>query len=185
MSSVSGSMTTLGHLFINDSRSLSPHFEFREKMILHLLPKLSDRGARTLGSLIFPLSLFARSTFEQQNSAERLIFFSIRNYDAKTLRGRTNQNETWCSQVFAVFFSSFILSRTDHVPVRDKIKLEKHGSPKAARLPKMAPTAAAEVHELCTDFSDCAKFNAHGTVDDPEMSKSLSHRSLKTIIFLV
>ena len=31
MSSVSGSLTTLGHLFINGSRSLSPHFEFQEK----------------------------------------------------------------------------------------------------------------------------------------------------------
>ena len=87
--------------------------------------------------------------------------------------------------MLAVFFSSFILSRTDHVPVRDKIKLEKHGSPKAARLPKMTPIAAAEVHKLCTDFDDCAKFNATGTVDDLEMAKSLSHRSLKTIIFLV
>ena len=185
MSSVSGSMTTLGHLFINGSRSLSPHFEFREKMILHLLPKLSDRGSRALGSLIFRLSLLARSTFEQQNSAERLIFFSIRNYDAKTLRGRTNQNETWCSQVFAVFFSSFILSRTDHVPVRDKIKLEKHRPPKPARLSKMTSIAAVEVHKLCTDFDDCAKSYSTGTVDDLEMAKSLSHRSLKTIIFLV
>ena len=82
-------------------------------------------------------------------------------------------------------FFKFYLSRTDHVPVRDKIKLEKHGSPKAAGLPKMTPIAAAEVHKICTDFDDCAKFNATGTVDDLEMAKSLSHRSLKTIIFLV
>ena len=87
--------------------------------------------------------------------------------------------------MLAVCFSSFILSRTDHVPVRDKIKLEKHGSPKAAGLPKMTSIAAAEVHKLRTDFDDCANFNTPGTVDDPEMAKSLSHKSLKTIIFLV
>ena len=49
----------------------------------------------------------------------------------------------------------------------------------------MTPIAAAEVHKLCTDFANSAKFNATETVDDPEMAKSLSHRSLKTIIFLV
>ena len=87
--------------------------------------------------------------------------------------------------MLAVFFSSFILSRTDHVPVRYKIKLEKHKPPKTARLPKMTSIAAAEVHKLCIDFADGAEFNATGTVDDPEMAKSLSHRSLKTIIFLV
>ena len=87
--------------------------------------------------------------------------------------------------MFALVFSSFILSRTDHVPVRDKIKLEKQRPPKAARLSKMTSIAAAEVHKLCTDFVDCAKFNATGTVDDPEMAKSLSYRSLKTIVFLV
>ena len=52
-------------------------------------------------------------------------------------------------------------------------------------LVKMTPMAAAEMHKLCTDFAECAKFNAAGTVDDSEIAKSLSHRSLRTIIFLV
>ena len=64
MSSVSGSLTTLGHLFINGSRSLSPHFEFREKIILHLLPKLPDGAPRTLYASIFRLSPFVCSNFE-------------------------------------------------------------------------------------------------------------------------
>jgi hypothetical protein len=82
-------------------------------------------------------------------------------------------------------FSSFILSRTGTWSVRDKIKLEKHGSPIAARLVKMSPIAAAEMYKLCTDFTESAKFNASGTVDDFEMAKSLSHRSPRTMIFLV
>ena len=69
--------------------------------------------------------------------------------------------------------------------VRDKIKLENHGSPIAGMLVKMTPIAAAEMHKLCTDFVECAKLNAAGTVNDLEMARSLSHRSLKTIIFLV
>ena len=48
----------------------------------------------------------------------------------------------------------------------------------------MTSIAAVEVHKLCTDFDDCAKSYGTGTVDDLEMAKSLSHRSLKTIIFI-
>ena len=49
----------------------------------------------------------------------------------------------------------------------------------------MTPIAAAEVHKLCTDFADCAKFNTAGTVDDLEMARLLSHKRSKTIVFLV
>ena len=66
MSSVSGSLTTLGHMFINGSRSLSPHFEFREKMMLHLLPKLSDGVSLTLSSSFFLVSPLDGSTFKQE-----------------------------------------------------------------------------------------------------------------------
>ena len=69
--------------------------------------------------------------------------------------------------------------------VRDKIKLEKRGSPIAARLVKMSPIAATEMHKLCTDLTESAKFNAAGTVHDFEMAKSLSHRSPRTMISLV
>jgi len=98
---------------------------------------------------------------------------------------RTNQNQTWCSQVFVPFFSNFILSRTDHVPVRDKIKFEKHGLSIAAWLVKVTSTAASEMYKSCTDIAGSAKSMAGGTVDDLQMAKPLSHRSPITMIFLV
>ena len=77
-------------------------------------------------------------------------------------RGRTNQSQTWCPQRLLVFFSNFILSRTDHVPVRDKIKFEKHGLSIAAWLVKMTPTAASEMYKSCTDIAGSAKIMAAG-----------------------
>ena len=83
------------------------------------------------------------------------------------------------------FFSNFILSRTDHVPVRDKIKIEKHGLSIAAWLVKVTSTAASEMYKSCTDIAGSAKSMAGGTVDDLQMAKPLSHRSPITMIFLV
>ena len=56
-------------------------------------------------------------------------------------------------------FSSFILSRTGTWSVRDKIKLEKHGSSRAAVLAKMNPIAAAETHTASTDFAKISKLH--------------------------
>ena len=184
ISSVSGSLTTLGHVFINGSRSLSPHFEFREKICC-----MCCRSLRTEFhcDYVVRFSLCLHQSvqlFDDNFYAERRTLSFFGNYTSNTFF-RTNQNQTWCSQVFAPFFSNFILSRTDHVPVRDKIKFEKHGLSIAAWLVKVTSTAASEMYKSCTDIAGSAKSMAGGTVDDLQMAKPLSHRSPITMIFLV